>query len=83
MAEQKLLQLNISRVDGPVFAGEVISVSVPGVDGDMTILADHEALISPLRAGELTITTADSETETFEVTAGTLEISANQATILI
>ncbi|MFT5036661.1 MAG: F-type H+-transporting ATPase subunit epsilon [Candidatus Azotimanducaceae bacterium] len=83
MAEQKLLKLIISRVDGPVLDGEVISVSVPGVDGDMTILAEHEALISPLRKGTVSVLKADGEVETFEVESGTLEISNNSATILI
>jgi F-type H+-transporting ATPase subunit epsilon len=83
MAEQKLLKLIISRVDGPVLDGEVISVSVPGVDGDMTILANHEALISPLKKGVISVTKADNSTETFEIESGTLEISGNNATILI
>lgn len=83
MVEQKLLQLTIARVDGPVFDGEVTQVQVPGVDGDMTILANHEALISPLRAGKLIVTKSNGETETQEITAGTLEISDNHVIILI
>jgi len=83
MAGQKLLQLNISRVNGPVFEGEVASVSVPGVDGDMTILANHEALISPLRTGVVVVTKMDGEVETHEILSGTLEISDNTATVLI
>jgi F-type H+-transporting ATPase subunit epsilon len=83
MAEQKLLTLTISRVDEPVFDGEVISVQVPGIDGEMEILADHEALISPLKAGTLTIKKAAGELETHEITSGTLEVSHNHATILI
>lgn len=82
MAAQKLLRLTISRVDGPVFDGEVISVAVPGVDGDMEILADHTALISPLKSGQIVIRKTDGM-ETHDITSGTLEISHNQATILI
>lgn len=83
MAEQKLLKLTISRVDGPLFDGEVVAVSVPGVAGDMQLLADHEALISPLKAGEIVVTLVDKGTETFDVTSGTLEVSNNHATILV
>ena len=82
MSNQKLLQLTISRVDGSVFEGEVTSVSVPGVAGDMEILADHEALISPLKEGEIKVNTLDGQ-EKFEIKSGTLEISNNHATILI
>ena len=83
MAEQKLLKLTITRVDGPVFDGDVISVVVPGAAGDMEVLAGHEALISPLRAGELRVKKSDGSIEAFPVTLGTLEISHNHATILI
>ncbi|MDA8596709.1 F0F1 ATP synthase subunit epsilon [Candidatus Pacebacteria bacterium] len=82
MAEQKLLKLTISKVDAPVFDGEVISVYVPGVTGDMEILAGHTALISPLKQGTLVVKKTDGQ-ETFEIDAGTLEISNNHATILI
>ena len=79
---QKLLHVTISKVDAPVFDGEVISVELPGIDGDMTILADHVPLISPLRPGTVTVTKADAK-ETFEVTTGVLEMSENHATVLI
>lgn len=83
MAEQKLLKLTISRVDGPVFDGEVVSVTVPGLAGEMTILAQHSALISPLKKGTVTLKKADGQTETIEAESGTLEISHNHATILL
>ena len=83
MAEQKLLKLTISKVDAPVFDGEVISVQVPGIDGDMEILANHEALISPLKAGTITIKKADGEKDAHEIDSGTLEVSHNHATILV
>ena len=83
MAEQKLLKLTISKVDAPVFDGNVISVTVPGTEGEMTILADHTALISVLKSGTITILNDSGEKQTFETTSGTLEISNNHATVLI
>ena len=83
MAEQRLLKLIITRVDGPVFDGEVISVAVPGAAGDMELLAGHESIISPLKSGELRVKKADGTTEAFALTAGTLELSNNHCTILI
>lgn len=80
---QRLLHLTISRVDEPIFDGDVISVHVPGVAGEMTILAHHTALISPLKKGTLTITKENGEKEDVAIDAGTLEISENHATILI
>jgi len=79
----KLLQLTISRVDAPVFDGGVVSVTVPGREGGMTLLADHGALISALKPGIITIKQADGSVVTYELTNGTLEVHDNHATILI
>lgn len=83
MSEQKLLKLTISRVDAPIFDGEVISVTLPGIAGEMTILANHSALISPLKKGLVSYKKTDSSVETIEIELGTLEISQNHATVLI
>ena len=79
----KLLKLTISKVDAPVFDGDVVSVTVPGTEGEMTILADHTALISVLKAGTITILNEAGVKESFATIGGTLEISNNHATILI
>ncbi len=80
---KKLLKLTISRVDAPVFDGDVVSVTVPGTEGEMTILADHEALVSVLRAGTVIVRSESGDVQTFTITQGTLEISHNHATVLI
>lgn len=83
MTEQKTFHLTIARVDGPVFDADAVSVMVPGKEGDMTIMANHEPLISPLKAGTITIRQTDNETESIETTGGTLEVSSNHVSILI
>ncbi len=83
MAEQKQFELTIARVDSPVFTGPVLSVTVPGTEGEMTLLADHTPLMSALKAGVITIKKADGTTERYEVKIGTLEVSQNQVTILL
>ena len=83
MAEQTTLQLTIAKVDSPVFTGEVVSVTVPGSEGEMTLLPDHTPLVSALRAGKITLRKASSETEEFDVSSGTLEVSNNSVTILL
>ena len=83
MSKDKLLYLTIARVDGPIFDGEVESVSVPGAAGDMQILANHEPLISPLKEGTVTIVEANGQEQSHEIESGTIEISQNHATILV
>ena len=83
MAELKQLQLTIARVDAPVFSGSVDQVTVPGSEGEMTLLPDHAPLMSALKAGMITVKKADGEVLTFPVSSGTLEVSQNQVTILL
>ena len=83
MSNQKLLKLTISKVDAPVFDGNVRSVVVPGSEGEMTLLANHEALISALKKGGITIRKEDGSKETITIESGTLEIHDNHATILL
>ena len=80
--EQKTLHLTLSKVDGPLFNGPILSVTLPGADGEMTLLPDHEALISFLRPGVITVRTTQEEQQ-FQVESGTLEISDNQVTVLL
>lgn len=80
---QKLLKLTVCKVDAPVFDGEVISVHLPGAAGDMEIMANHAPLVSPLKAGVVTIKKASGEKETYDIKSGTIEISNNHATVLI
>lgn len=79
----KLLNLIITKVDEPVFDAEVVSVTVPGADGEMTLLANHTPAISPLKAGVILIKREDGSEETINIDSGTLEMSDNHATILI
>ncbi len=79
----KLLKLTVARVDMPLFDGEVVSVTVPGLAGEMTLLADHAPIISPLREGTIVIKKENGEEETISVSSGTLEMSGNHATVLV
>ena len=79
----KFLKLTIARVDGPVFDGEVISVTLPGTEGEMTIMADHVAFVSALTTGIVTVRPAVGEMTSYELMSGTVEVRDNHATVLI
>ncbi|MBX2866817.1 F0F1 ATP synthase subunit epsilon [Candidatus Kaiserbacteria bacterium] len=79
----KTLHLTISKVDGPVFEGEVLSVTVPGTEGEMTLLPEHSALVSLLKKGNIVVRPMEGDEKGFAVEHGTVEVSGNQATILI
>lgn len=82
MAVNPTFTLTISRVDEQLFNGEAYSVTLPGEKGQLTVLAHHEALITLLRKGTITVRTTE-EPKTFEIGKGMCEISNNQVTILV
>ncbi len=79
----KTLKLTITSVSQTFFNGEAQAVTVPGVLGEMQILANHEAIISNLEAGKIIIKNLDGEKEIVEIQSGILEHSHNQTIILI
>ena len=80
----KTFHLTIAQVGHNIFDGEAISVTLPGSDGVFTILANHEAFVSPLKEGEAKIETPDGEHKNIHISDGGIaEISGNQATIIL
>ena len=74
--------LTITRVDKPLFDDTAESVIVPGIEGEMTLLKGHEALITPLKEGSIRVSKDGSE-KTFDIETGMLEVSDDHVSILI
>jgi F-type H+-transporting ATPase subunit epsilon len=80
----RTFHLTIARVGENLFDGDAVSVSLPGEAGTFEILAHHEPLVSPLRAGTARVTVADGTSQSFELAAGGIvEVSNGQATVLL
>ncbi len=79
----KTFHLTIASVAQNLFNGEAVSVTLPGAEGVFTVMAEHEAFVTPLTAGTAIVKTADGE-QTFALDAGGVaEVSDNQATVLL
>lgn len=79
----KTFPLQVLRINEIVYQGEVSAVNAPGSGGDLTILADHETMLSSLQSGTLTITKADNTEQTIPIERGFLEASNKNVTILL
>jgi len=80
----KTFHLTISSVTEPMFDDQALSVVVPGVDREMEILAEHEPLVSTLKAGTVTIKTKDNKNgEKFVIEKGIVEVANNRAVVLV
>lgn len=75
------LNLKILTMEGVKFDGSVQFISVPGADGQLTILPSHAALLTSLQPGEVVIHTNDGE-HYISVAGGVMEISNDQVAIL-
>lgn len=64
-----------------LFSGDVDQVDLPGVEGDMGILAAHAPLVTPLRPGIITIFNGGAR-EAVVVIGGIAEVSPAGLTVL-
>ena len=75
-------RLTISKVDELLFGGEALSVTLPGTEGELTLLAHHEPLITLLGRGTITVHT-EAEVREFRIERGVCETSHGQVTVLV
>jgi F-type H+-transporting ATPase subunit epsilon len=79
---QHQLHVHIASIAETFYSGEVDAVTVPGSAGEMTLMANHEPLITTLRSGTISIRTG-TEKKNINVMHGVLEVSGNTAHILL
>ena len=80
----KTFHLTIAKVGENLFEGDAVSATFPGVEGELTVLAQHEAFVTSLTAGVIRIEPSDGERIEVAITdSGVLEISNNQATVIL
>jgi F-type H+-transporting ATPase subunit epsilon len=76
--------LTIAKVGENVFEGDVVSATIPGVEGAFTVLAGHEAFVSEIKEGSIYVRAEGKQAQEFHVeTRGIAEVSGNQATVLL
>lgn len=80
----KTFHLTIATVGDNLFDGEAVSVTLPGSEGVFTVMAGHEAFVTPLREGvALVKDSAGNETSYTLAEGGVCEVSGGQATVLL
>lgn len=73
--------LDIISLTRPAFSGLVESVTVPGIEGTMTILKHHIPIITPLTAGEVVIRHGKEVTH-MAISSGFLVVEKNKVSIM-
>ena len=76
------IQVDIVTPEKKIFSeNNILSVTVPGIEGDMGILLNHIPIITFLRPGTIQIQ-AQNKDSSFFISDGVLEFSNNVLTIL-
>ncbi len=77
-----MLKVDITTPDESVFSGEAVSVSLPTMDGEITILEHHIPLVSIVVPGTAVIRDREGE-HLMAVTRGVIEIDGTGVKILV
>lgn len=77
------MHIVLAKVDEVYFDGEAHSLTVPGSEGEMTILGEHMPLVTTLKAGEIIVRMESGEEKKFPVDGGVLEVRHDGATVIL
>lgn len=77
------MKLVIAQVNETLFSGEAKSVTLPGSEGEMTVLGQHEPLITTLKAGTIVVHEMEGATKEFSIAGGVLEVRPDGATVIL
>ncbi|MBI4133126.1 hypothetical protein HY478_00780 [Candidatus Uhrbacteria bacterium] len=75
--------LVIASVGETRFDGPSISATFPGSEGELTVLAHHEPLVTTLKKGKILVKESSGARKVFDIDEGVLEISGNHAVVLL
>lgn len=75
--------LTIASVGETRFDGASVSATFPGTAGEFTVLANHEAIVTTLKPGTITVREAEGEPKQFDIESGVLECSGSRVVVLL
>mgnify|MGYP001222283254 CR=1 FL=1 len=75
--------LLVFALDREIFVGQAKSVSVPGADGDLQVLADHAPLIAKLKEGDVIIQSEGGMEKKLPISGGVLEVKEKEVVVLV
>ncbi|MBI2610460.1 F0F1 ATP synthase subunit epsilon [Candidatus Kaiserbacteria bacterium] len=83
MSGANTFHLVIASIGETRFDGPAVSATFPGSDGELTVLAHHEPLVTTLKKGTIRVRELTEEPKDFPIESGVLEFSSNRAVVLL
>lgn len=82
MPDKKRIKFEIATPERVVLKEEILQVTVPTQEGEITVLPKHSPLVSILKPGVLELKKLDGEIEIISVSGGFVEVLLNKVIIL-
>ena len=77
------MTIDIITPSEKLFSGSAKQINLPGSDGSFEILENHAPIVATLAAGNVVIVEDQNQQQTFEITGGVVEQSANKVIVLV
>lgn len=76
-------KLEILTPNGQIFEGDVVSVTLPGEEGEFGVLAHHASLTTLLTSGVVDIELEDKKVESVLINWGVVQVDEKKAVVLV
>ncbi len=76
-------RLEILTPNGEIFNGEVLSVTLPGEEGEFGVLAHHSSLTTLLTSGVIDIEKTDKKIESVLINWGVVQVDEEKVVVLV
>ncbi len=77
------MTLEILTPEKKLFSGDVYGVQLPGISGLFEVLDKHAPLVSALQKGKFKILKDKSNTTSYSIESGFVEVINNKTTVLV
>ena len=77
------MTLEILTPEKKLFSGDVYGVQLPGINGLFEVLDRHAPMVSALKAGKLKVLTDKTNTTSYNIQSGFVEILNNKTIVLV
>jgi F-type H+-transporting ATPase subunit epsilon len=78
-----MFKLEILTPNGNIFNDEVISVTLPGEEGEFGVLANHSSVTTLLEAGVIDIEKKDKSVESVLINWGVVQVDEEKVIVLV
>jgi F-type H+-transporting ATPase subunit epsilon len=79
----EFMTLEILTPEQKIFSGDVYGVQLPGIAGLFEVLDRHAPMVSALKDGNLKILKDKTQTASYSIKSGFVEVLNNKTTVLV